>query len=55
MMMKIAGIIIGIIILFEGIYYLIKEKSDPDSRKIYTIIAIIGAAITAIATALLIV
>jgi len=41
----IAALIIGIMIAGAGAYYLVKEKNDPESRKIYTITAIIGAVI----------
>jgi len=37
--------IIGILIAIAGICYLNKEKDDPESRKIYRTIALIGAAI----------
>ena len=40
---KIIGLIIGILILGAGAYYLVKEKQDPESRKIYTIVSVIGA------------
>lgn len=33
-------------ILAAGLYYLIKEKSDPESRKIYGVISGIGGMIT---------
>ena len=44
MAVKIIGIIIGILVLGAGIYYLAKEKHDPESRKIYTIVSAAGAA-----------
>ena len=34
MMYKIIGLLIGLLIFGAGIYYLIKEKNDPSSRKI---------------------
>jgi len=43
----IIALIIGIMITGAGIYFLVKEKNDPESRKIYIITAIIGAVITA--------
>lgn len=43
MAVKWIGLIIGILVLGAGIYYLVKEKQDPESKKIYTIISVIGA------------
>ena len=43
MAVKIIGLVIGILILGAGVYYLVKEKQDPESRKIYTIVSVIGA------------
>lgn len=42
MTVKIIGAVIGALILGFGLYYLIKEKNDPESRKIYGIISAIG-------------
>lgn len=39
------GLLIGIMLLGAGLYYRAKEKSDPESRKIYTVTALIGAVI----------
>ena len=40
------GIIIGVLILISGLYYLVKEgKDDAESKKIYTIVSVIGAVI----------
>ena len=36
-----------------GIYYLSKEKHDPESKKIYTVISVIGGIITAVCTGML--
>lgn len=33
MTVKIIGLIIGILVLCAGIYYLVKEKHDPESKK----------------------
>ncbi len=50
-MIKIIGLIIGLIVLTAGIYYLVKEgKNDPESRKIYTVISVIGAAVSVVCT-----
>lgn len=44
----IIGIIIGaMMILGAGIYYLAKEKTDREARKIYTITTVAGALILA--------
>ena len=43
MVVNVIGIIIGILILFAGIFYGIKEKGDKESLKIYAITAVIGA------------
>lgn len=51
MIIKIAGLVIGILVLIAGLYYLAKEKKDPESRKIYGILSAVGA-IVAIVCAL---
>ena len=38
--------LIGIAVLLAGLFYMVKEKNDPESRKIYMITAVIGAVIT---------
>lgn len=52
MVIGIIGLIIGILVLCFGIYYLVKEKHDAESKKIYGIISVIGAVI-AVAAALI--
>ena len=52
MVIGMIGLIIGILVLCFGIYYLVKEKHDAESKKIYSIISVIGAVI-AIAAALI--
>lgn len=47
MIFNIAGLIIGIMILIAGIYYLLKEKNDKESRKIYGIVTAVGFIIIA--------
>lgn len=42
MILKIIGLIIGTLISGAGIYYLIKEKNDSESKKIYGITALVG-------------
>ncbi|MCI5911758.1 MAG: hypothetical protein PUB76_05540 [Oscillospiraceae bacterium] len=54
MVIKIIGLIIGVLILFAGIYYLVKEKNDSESKKIYTIISIVGGLIAVVCVLLLI-
>ena len=45
MLISIIGMIIGALVLAAGIYYLVKEKNDPDSKKIYGTISAVGAVI----------
>lgn len=45
MIIKIIGFIISVMILGFGLYYLVKEKNDPESKKIYTVTSVIGAVI----------
>ena len=54
MTIKIIGLIIGILVLCAGLYYLIKEKHDPESQKIYTIVSVIGGVICAACAVLLV-
>lgn len=54
MAIKIIGLIIGILVLGAGIYYLAKEKHDPESKKIYTIVSAIGGGIAVVCALLLI-
>lgn len=53
MAIKIVGLIIGILILGAGVYYLAKEKTDKESKKIYAITSVMGALITVTCAALL--
>lgn len=53
MAVKIIGLIIGILVLGAGIYYLAKEKHDPESKKIYTVISVIGGVVAAVCAVLL--
>lgn len=41
----IIGLIIGILVAVAGIYYLGKEKNDPESKKIYGTITVIGVVV----------
>ena len=51
---RIIGLIIGILVLGAGIYYLAREKNDPESRKIYTIVSVTGGIIAAVCAILLV-
>lgn len=53
MVIKIIGLIIGILVLGAGVYYLTKEKHDPESRKIYTVVSVVGGIIAAACAVLL--
>ena len=53
MAVKIIGLIIGILVLGAGVYYLAKEKHDPESKKIYTVISVIGGVVAAVCAVLL--
>ncbi len=48
MLIKIIGLIIGLLVLFAGIYYLVKEKDDRESKKIYSVISLVGALVSAV-------
>ena len=37
MVIGIIGIVVGLLVLGAGLYYLLKEKNDPESKKIYSI------------------
>ena len=54
MVMKIIALIIGILILAAGLYYLSKEKHDPESRKIYGIVSAAGGVVAVVAALLLV-
>ncbi len=53
MIWSIVFLIIGIMIVVAGIYYFVREKSDPMSRKIYGIVSIVGVVIAVAATIIL--
>ncbi len=44
-MVTIIGLLIGILVFGAGVYYLVKEKEDKESQKIYTVTTIIGLVI----------
>ena len=46
MIIRIIGIVIGVLILIGGLYYLFTDgRNDKESKKIYTIMSVIGAVI----------
>lgn len=45
MIITMLALIFGLAILVAGLYYLLKEKQDRESRKIYNITAMIGTII----------
>jgi len=49
MIIKVIGMVIGVMLLVAGLYYLSKEKDDPESRKIYLIVSIVGLVVFAVA------
>lgn len=53
MVIKIIALIIGVLVLGAGLYYLSKEKHDPESHKIYGIVSAVGAVIAVAAAILL--
>ena len=53
MVIGIIGIIIGLLVLGAGIYYLVKEKNDPESKKIYSIVSAVGAVVTIVSSIIL--
>ena len=46
MTVSIIGIIIGAAVLGAGIYYLVNEKNDAESKKIYSVVSVLGALLT---------
>ncbi len=54
MFIKILGLIVGVLVLGGGLYYLAKEKQDPESRKIYTVLSAVGGVIAAACALLLV-
>ncbi|MCD8020907.1 MAG: hypothetical protein LUF92_15445 [Clostridiales bacterium] len=45
MLWNVIFLIIGIMVLGAGLYYLVKEKSDPESRKIYSVVSVVGVVV----------
>ncbi len=54
MAFKIIGLVIGILVFGAGIYYLVNEKDDPESKKIYSVISAAGAIVSIVCLLLLI-
>lgn len=54
MAFKIIGLVIGILVFGAGIYYLVNEKDDPESKKIYSVISAAGAMVSIVCLLLLI-
>lgn len=44
--------LVGLGMLCAGIFYMHKEKNDPESVKIYRVVAILGAVMAAVAITL---
>ena len=53
MAVKIIGLIIGVLVLGGGLYYLTQEKDDKESRKIYGIISLVGGIIAVVCALML--
>lgn len=53
MLIKIIGILVGALVMGAGVYYGVKEKHDPESRKIYTAVSGIGGVLCAVCAVLL--
>ena len=51
---KIIGLVVGLLVLAAGVYYLGKEKNDPESRKIYGIISAVGGVVAVVCALLLV-
>lgn len=49
------GIIVGLAILFSGLYFFKKDASDRESAKIYTAVSVTGAVITLFSAAKMII
>lgn len=45
MTIGIIGTVIGLGVLGAGLYYLVKEKHDSESKRIYSIVSAVGAAV----------
>ena len=54
MVKAIIFLVIGVIILAGGLYYLNQDKDDAESRKIYGIVSAVGAVITIVGVVMLV-
>lgn len=52
-MTSILGCIIGLLVAAFGLYYFIKEKSSPESRRIYGAAVCVGIAVLAVSAVML--
>ena len=52
-MITIVGLIIGILLLGAGLYYLSQNKNDAESRKIYGITTAVGAVVAVVCAVML--
>ena len=48
MIFNVIALLVGILILGCGVYFLMKEKDDPESRKIYLVVTGIGVVVAVI-------
>ncbi|MCD7951250.1 MAG: hypothetical protein LUG12_13530 [Erysipelotrichaceae bacterium] len=48
MIFNVIGLLVSVMILGGGLYYLLQSKDDKESRNIYLIISLIGAIATII-------
>lgn len=53
MAVKIIGLIVGVLVLGTGIYYLAKEKHNPESKKIYAVVSAAGRILAAVCAVML--
>ena len=53
-MIKVIGIVIGLLVLGAGLHYLREEKENRESRKIYGALSAVGGVIAAVSAVLLI-
>ena len=53
MAVKIIGLVIGVLVLGAEIYYLTKEKHDPESKKINAVVSAAGRILAAVCAVML--
>ncbi len=53
MAVKIIGLIVGVLVLGTGIYYLAKEKHNPESKKNYAVVSAAGRILAAVCAVML--